>query len=41
MLDNGKKRHAKTTSRFLRAVKGCTSLDKIRNEDMRKELGVF
>jgi hypothetical protein len=27
--------------RFLRSVKGCTRLDKIRNEDVRKELGVF
>jgi hypothetical protein len=27
--------------RFLRSVKGCTRLDKIRNEDIRKELGVF
>jgi hypothetical protein len=27
--------------RFLRSVKGCTRLDKIRNKDTRKELGVF
>jgi hypothetical protein len=27
--------------RFLRTVKGCTRLDKIRNENIRKELGVF
>jgi hypothetical protein len=27
--------------RFLRSVKGYTRLDKIRNEDIRKELGVF
>jgi hypothetical protein len=27
--------------RFLRSVKGCTRLDKIRNEDIRNELGVF
>jgi hypothetical protein len=27
--------------RFLRSIKGCTRLDKIRNEDIRKELGVF
>jgi hypothetical protein len=27
--------------RFLRSVKGCTRLDKIGNEDKRKELGVF
>jgi hypothetical protein len=27
--------------RFLRSVKGCTRLDKIRKEDIRKELGVF
>ena len=26
--------------RFLRAVKGCTRLDKIRNEDIRAELQV-
>jgi hypothetical protein len=44
MLDNDKKRHAKITTaemRFLRSVKGCTILDKIRNEVTRKELGVF
>jgi hypothetical protein len=43
MLDNEKKRHAKTTSSgnaILRSVKGRTGLDKIRNEDVRKELGV-
>jgi hypothetical protein len=27
--------------RFLRSVRGCTRLDKISNEDIRKELGVF
>jgi hypothetical protein len=27
--------------RFLGSVKGHTRLDKIRNEDIRKELGVF
>jgi hypothetical protein len=27
--------------RLLRSVKGRTRLDKIRNEDVRKELGVF
>jgi transposase len=27
--------------RLLRSVKGCTGLDKIRNEAVRKELGVF
>jgi hypothetical protein len=27
--------------RFLRSVKGCIRLDKIGNEDIRKELGVF
>jgi hypothetical protein len=27
--------------RFLRYVKGCTRLDKIRNKDIRKEFGVF
>jgi hypothetical protein len=27
--------------RFLRSVKGCTRPDKIRNEDVRKELGLF
>jgi hypothetical protein len=27
--------------RFLRSAKGCTRLDTIRNEDIRKELGVF
>jgi hypothetical protein len=40
MLDSGKKRQAAET-RFLRSVKGCTRLDKIRNGDIRKELGVF
>jgi hypothetical protein len=27
--------------RFLRSVKGRTRLDKIKNKDIRKELGVF
>jgi hypothetical protein len=27
--------------RFLISVKGCIRLDKIRNEDVRKETGVF
>jgi hypothetical protein len=27
--------------RFLKSVKGCTRLDKIRNEDIKKYLGVF
>jgi hypothetical protein len=30
-----------TEMRFLRSVKGSTRLDKIRNKDMRKELGEF
>jgi hypothetical protein len=40
-----RKRDAQTLQaaemRFLRSVKGCTRLDKIRNEDIRKELGMF
>jgi hypothetical protein len=27
--------------RFLKSVKGCTRLDKVRNEEIRKELEVF
>lgn len=27
--------------KFLRSVKGCTRLDNIRNEGIRKEFGVF
>jgi hypothetical protein len=44
MLDSEEKRHAERQAaemRFLRSVKGCTRLDKIWNEDIRKELGVF
>jgi hypothetical protein len=26
--------------KYLRTVKGCTSLDQIRNEDIRNELGI-
>jgi hypothetical protein len=26
--------------RFLRAVKGCTSQDRLRNEDIKNELGI-
>jgi hypothetical protein len=26
--------------KYLRTVKGCTRLDQIRNEDIRKELGI-
>jgi hypothetical protein len=29
-----------TEMKYLRTVKGCTRLDQIRNEDIRKELGI-
>ena len=27
--------------KFLKSIKGCTILDKVRNEDIRKELNIF
>jgi hypothetical protein len=44
MLDNEKERWQKLQTaemRFLRSVKGCIRLDEIKNECIRKELGVF
>jgi hypothetical protein len=41
MRKSGMQKLRAAEMRFLRSVKGCTRLDKIRNEDMRKELGVF
>jgi hypothetical protein len=41
MIKRGTQKVQPKEMRFLRSVKGCTRLDKIRKEDIRKELGVF
>jgi hypothetical protein len=44
MLDSEKKTNTKLQTaemQFLRSAKVCTRLDRIRNENTRKELGVF
>ena len=43
-MDFGLKRLEQNSSnemKFLRSIKGCTILDKIRNDDMHRELKIF